>query len=490
MIGVIADSAEHEIVREFFELFKTPWEFCRQGQRYEVLVCAGGGEFDPAAKVVILYAGRKIPFDNQQRLQPSSPRKHPCILQYAAGRLPVYGDSIGFGESGTSLLVDEETGQSMAYLHRSEERVVVRAGYDLFGEIGILLTAGQPAAYAGMPALELHIAFLRDAITGCGVSLAEIPPIPDGYSFIACLTHDVDHPSIRRHGWDHTTLGFLYRAVFGSLFDLVRGRMSVRDALTNWVAAAKLPFVQLGLTRDFWRNFGDRYLEIEQGVPSTFFIIPFQGRPGKRPEGSAPKFRAARYGAQDIADTMERLRAAGCEVALHGIDAWIDSSKGREELDEIRRLTGDPEIGVRMHWLYYGQQSPGVLEKAGAVYDSTIGYNETVGYRAGTTQVYKPLEAQGTPRITAARDGYRSVLPRSSRLIPEAGADAYQPDHGPRSPVRRLPYGQLARPQRGSREAVGRLLSRTGAGTKGPQSVVRNGESGDWVVSEAPIGQV
>jgi hypothetical protein len=33
------------------------------------------------------------------------------------------------------------------------------------------------------------------------------------------------------------------------------------------------------------------------------------------------------------------------------------------------------------------------LEKAGADYDSTVGYNETVGYRAGTTQAYKPLEA-------------------------------------------------------------------------------------------------
>ena len=27
MIGVIADSADHAVVREFFELFKTPWEF-------------------------------------------------------------------------------------------------------------------------------------------------------------------------------------------------------------------------------------------------------------------------------------------------------------------------------------------------------------------------------------------------------------------------------------------------------------------------------
>ena len=32
------------------------------------------------------------------------------------------------------------------------------------------------------------------------------------------------------------------------------------------------------------------------------------------------------------------------------------------------------------------------LEEAGFSYDSTVGYNETVGYRAGTTQVYKPLE--------------------------------------------------------------------------------------------------
>ena len=29
----------------------------------------------------------------------------------------------------------------------------------------------------------------------------------------------------------------------------------------------------------------------------------------------------------------------------------------------------------------------------GAAYDSTVGYNETVGYRAGTTQVFKPLQA-------------------------------------------------------------------------------------------------
>ena len=143
----------------------------------------------------------------------------------------------------------------------------------------------------------------------------------------------------------------------------------------------------------FWREFDARYLELEKGLRSTFFVIPFRNYPGKNSRGPAPMLRAARYGAQDISDAVRRLTTAGCEVGLHGIDAWIDSSRGREEVSEIRHLTGASGIGVRMHWLYFNQQSPPVLETAGAAYDSTIGYNETVGYRAGTTQVYKPLDS-------------------------------------------------------------------------------------------------
>ena len=164
MIGVIADSAEHEVVREFFELFKTPWEFYRQGRRYEVLVCAGGGEFDRSREGRHSLCRQKDSFRqptaNSDR-QPTEARLHSSNVLRAESRFT--GTASRFRETGTSLLADEETGQCVAYLDRSEERVLVRVGYDLFGEIGTLLTAGQPAANAGMPALELHIAFLRDA---------------------------------------------------------------------------------------------------------------------------------------------------------------------------------------------------------------------------------------------------------------------------------------------------------------------------------------
>jgi hypothetical protein len=394
MIGVIADSREQREVREFFELFKTPWEFYRADRQYDVILCAGDRPVAATAKVVLCYAGSKLQADDEQRIRTAPKGEHFSMLSWQGNRIPIYGNAITFQGRGNVLLTQEDASECAAYLDESADGVVARIGYDLFGEIRALLTAGQPSANALLPAVELHIAFLRDLITGCGVQLVEIPPVPERYQFIACLTHDVDHPSLRQHKLDYTIVGFLLRASVGSLIEAFLGRISIRDAARNWLAIIKLPFVYMGLAKDFWHDFDARYLKLEKDLPSTFFLIPRKNYAGKRVAGSAPALRAARYEAKELADTISRLRTAGREIGLHGIDAWLDSSAGRDELQEIRGLTGVAEVGVRMHWLYFNEQSPMALEKADATYDSTIGYNQTVGYRAGTTQVYKPLQAE------------------------------------------------------------------------------------------------
>jgi len=393
MIAIIANPSERPVISEFFELFKTPWEFYRQGHRYEVVLCAGDSQFDEsAAKLVLTYAGRPLSCDCQENVRVAPRGEYARILSYQGTRIPIYGDCVTFPQKTAEVLLDEATRQPAACLDIVGESMRARIGYDLFSEVRTLLTTGQPPDHAGIPTLELHIALLRDFIIASGAPLAEIPPVPDGYPFIACLTHDIDHPSIRQHKFDHTMFGFLFRAIFGSLLELVRGRVSVSDLLSNWTAALKLPLVYLGLADDFWHRFQD-YPKMEKGLPSSFFVIPFKGRPGRSGRGPAPSRRAAGYGAADIAAQIRNLMAAGCEIGLHGIDAWRDSSCGREELDEIRQITGAREVGVRMHWLYFDERSPLSLENAGATYDSTVGYNETVGYRAGTTQAYKPLQA-------------------------------------------------------------------------------------------------
>jgi peptidoglycan/xylan/chitin deacetylase (PgdA/CDA1 family) len=392
MIGVIVSPAQQDVVREFFELFKTPWEFYREHRHYDVLLTTEDGLRGETATLVVSYAGRRL--NVYEQAMPVCSENSDCsLLVYQGERIPIYGDVIRFPHRGGELLTDEDSQGCAAYLDHSGNRVMARIGYDLFGEVRRLLTVGQPPANAHIPTLELHIALLRNLINECGIPLVEIPPVPEGHRFIACLTHDVDHPSVRQHKWDHTTFGFLYRAVFGSLRSFLQRRMALRDLVRNWAATLKLPFVHMNLAKDFWRDFDDRYLELEKGIPSTFFVIPFKNYSGVSRSGQAPTFRAARYAAKDIAGTIKKLIAGGCEVGAHGLDAWLDSSRGREELNEIRGLTGVSEIGVRMHWLYYDEHSASILEKAGAAYDSTVGYNETVGYRAGTTQVYKPLQA-------------------------------------------------------------------------------------------------
>lgn len=392
MIGVIANPSEHPLVREFFELFKTPWEFYRPERRYEILLCAGEGDFpENAARLIVVYAGHELPFDVAAQIQSASLGKDACSPSYKGTRIPIYGGSLAFRESGPGN--DEGAAfKPILHLRHTGASRVTRIGYDLFQEIRVLLTTGQPAANAVIPTLELHIALLRDLIVSCGIPLVEIPPVPEGYRFIACLTHDVDHPSLRRHKFDHTMFGFLYRSTVGSLIDSLRGRVPLRHLLKNWAAAFKLPLVYLGLAKDFWLDFG-AYTKLENGLPSSFFVIPLKGCSGRIGQVHAPSRRASAYGASDISEQIHNLMSAGCEIGLHGIDAWIDCSSGSSEMEQIRQITGAREIGVRMHWLYFDEQSPVMLEQAGADYDSTSGYNQTIGYRAGTTQAYKFLEA-------------------------------------------------------------------------------------------------
>ena len=121
-----------------------------------------------------------------------------------------------------------------------------RVGYDIFSEVRSLLSDGQPPENAECPTLEYHIALMRELIVSNGGSLVEIPPVPLGFQFLACLTHDVDHPMVRRHRLDHTMFGFLYRAVIGSVLRLLQGRLSASPPATrSSTSATNVPVLLL-----------------------------------------------------------------------------------------------------------------------------------------------------------------------------------------------------------------------------------------------------
>lgn len=390
MIGVAANPSHQDVVREFFELFKTPWEFYRTGRTYSVVLCADDVDnVEPDVQLVIVYSseGRGSGAECGEQ---NTTKEGARILSYRGLPLPLYFGGCAFDSQNPTSLFDPELRNPVVCETEASGRKCVYVGYDLFREVRHLLTAGQPVAFGAHPTLDWHVALLRELICGAGIELIEVPPVPSGYRLTACLTHDVDHPFVRNHRLDRTSLGFLYRAILGSVVDLVRGRTSFLNVLKNWGAVAKLPLVHLGLAKDFWSEF-DRYTEIDGRGCSTFFLIPFEGVPGVKSVGSAPGIRGARYGVVDVTNQIDKILATDCEVGLHGIDAWFDVSRAGTELNEIKNVTCNESAGVRMHWLFFDEQSPAVLEAAGAAYDSTVGYNETVGYRTGTSQIYKPL---------------------------------------------------------------------------------------------------
>jgi hypothetical protein len=393
MIAIITDPGRNAVISEFFELFKTPWEYFRSEKSYEVLLSDQPYDIQSVPANLVVTFARHDAVGQQaastSRAQYGSGSRY---LLYKGVRIPIYGTLLTFPEAEPGPLVDAECGLPVMYAEDRAGRTLVTLGYDLFHEIHTLLSVGQPICDAAIPALELHIRILRDLIVNQGISLIEIPPEPEGFRLIACLTHDIDHPCIRFHGLDHTVLGFVYRALISSPVQVLKGRATLSHAIRNCWAVLKLPFVHLGLANDLWQTF-EKYLKLEDGMPSTYFAIPFKGYPGRLGQDSAPKRRGAAYSAGQIKTQLHALLSAGCEVGLHGLDAWHDAEKGREERDEICRVSGQRWLGVRMHWLYFDAESLEILEQAGFKYDSTMGYNETIGFRAGTTQVYRPFGA-------------------------------------------------------------------------------------------------
>lgn len=235
---------------------------------------------------------------------------------------------------------------------------------DYFAEIARILNEGLP--HCREPVVEILIDELRRILKEHTI-LVEIPPVPYGYSYIVALTHDVDITSVRERRW--VSVGY-------AVYQCLRKGM-VKDAVRIFGA-------KCGIGKDPWNCFADwMHLEEDLGVRSTWFFLPFNGKAGE----GAPAIRAGYYDLDPA--LIETLTRGGREVGVHGLDNWRDGEAAQEELRRVSGLTG-AEVGTRVHWLLFDADTWKILDGAGYVYDSTFGYNDDAGFRAGTMQPYRP----------------------------------------------------------------------------------------------------
>jgi len=165
MIGIVANKDEHSIVVEFFELFKTPWEFWRPGTQYDVLLCSNSTVPENDAKLLLLYGSQRQAFEKYPSLKTSCAPGHNFAL-FRNERIPIYGNCLLLEGLQNEVLVHKGT-SSIA----PDAQLVVRLGFDLFEEVHHLLTKGQPAELASplLMMLIIRVCASTCATTQCSV---------------------------------------------------------------------------------------------------------------------------------------------------------------------------------------------------------------------------------------------------------------------------------------------------------------------------------
>src|SRR5438552_16789870 len=98
MIGVISQANERDVIEEFFQLFKTPWEFFREGRPYDVVVVTGDDVPELDAKVVFIYGAELKNHDPAAKLTACAKREN-VVLDCHGSRLPLYGTALIFEKS-------------------------------------------------------------------------------------------------------------------------------------------------------------------------------------------------------------------------------------------------------------------------------------------------------------------------------------------------------------------------------------------------------
>jgi peptidoglycan/xylan/chitin deacetylase (PgdA/CDA1 family) len=207
-----------------------------------------------------------------------------------------------------------------------------------------------------------------------------MPLWPDGKSFALCLTHDVDEINPRhsaRNGWRRAALT---RRTDGGWSKTIRTfARSMYDTATSPEPSAKSP----SRTIDDWLELEDHY-----GYKSTFFIFP--DRPPHPHQWDCTyrfadrmTFKANRI---TLAEAMREIDRYGWEIGLHGsYSSATEPDLLENEKSQIENAIDKPVTSVRQHYLHYDiRRTPGLQASAGLRIDSTLGFNRSVGFRAGT----------------------------------------------------------------------------------------------------------
>ncbi len=177
------------------------------------------------------------------------------------------------------------------------------------------------------------------------------------------VSHDADHVGIPFR-W-RTALRHSIRsgAIHNSLRDVVSGICGLEPAELNSVRSIAMASRRHGLNSAvYWKA----------------------SPPGPKDSGYDPRHSKVRQ-------VVEWLDKNGMESGVHpGYNTFRSPEKLRREIAILRDTLGERPLGGRQHYLRWSPDTWIDWENCGLAYDSSVGFAEQIGFKAGTCIPYQP----------------------------------------------------------------------------------------------------
>ena len=216
-----------------------------------------------------------------------------------------------------------------------------------------------------------------------------LSPWPGGKPFAICLSHDMDHVTafIAPERW---------RSMARSRAEVGGGFMSSPASVARACKATVGDFIKRNVLgrRDPFGNVGDWLkIEADNGFKSSLYFFAETIRPS-HPFDCSYGFsdRVSFEGhATTVGRMMREIAGRGWEVGVHGsiASATVEGVLATQKA-EVESVIGRPSYTTRQHYLqYHPVQTPVLQSRAGITADGTHGFNDCLGFRAGTSFPYR-----------------------------------------------------------------------------------------------------
>jgi len=228
---------------------------------------------------------------------------------------------------------------------------------------------------ANFPIINLYIMFLKSLFERRNSSLSSLPLWPCGKKCVIGLSHDVDRPdkyARLKTPFFNKNVNFKY-----NLFNILGKAKAIMRLLNR-------------KPNDFWLF--EEIMDIEEkfGFKSTFFFASMNqfGEWGSlydvRYDINSPKFMKV----------LKETATRGWEIGLHAsYNAYLDSNRFSIEKERLTEILGSEVKGLRHHYWHMGRDIEKTLEmheRAGFEYDSSVAFNEQLGFRRNLAFPYYP----------------------------------------------------------------------------------------------------